>query len=221
MGSSRNLSDLRFARARLYVPEGSDPVTSQGDRDALRDAMARAGAIEDQWDWDAMGEDYKNSYRIQSSVQLDALLALPDVLLRVLLDTQKPCETCEGRGNVPDMEPGSSRPCTVCNRSGSVPLVDLEQILAALGMGGVVQENDDLHADLVKCLEVRGLALEEAATFVQPGPDGQDYIDRARLIAQWITTAYERHAEGEVSGHKAWVETELARLAARVSEEES
>lgn len=78
------------------------------------------------------------------------------------------------------------------------------------------RENDDLHDDLVKCLEVRGLALEEAATLVQPGPDGQDYIDRARLIAQWITTAYERHAEGERSGHKAWVETEMARLASRV-----
>lgn len=232
----------------------SDPVTSQGDRDALIEYAARKL-------WGG-GEPTLHDLKLVGQI-LDALLALPDVLLRVLLDAQKPCETCggdgidhsetavarfarttgtlsacpscHGSGSVPlvdalaiikrladatkpcercdgrgwrlvEVDQGMgwetvSDPCLLCHGSGVVPLLDREQVLAALGMGGVVQENDDLHADLVKCLEVRGLALEEAATFVQPGPDGQDYIDRGRMIRRWLEVAYENYDAGETTTH--------------------
>jgi len=56
---------------------------------------------------------------------------------------------------------------------------------------------DELEDDLLLCMEVRALALEEAALEFQVGPDGQDYLDRSRMIRRWVEAAYERHGDGE------------------------
>lgn len=58
-------------------------------------------------------------------------------------------------------------------------------------------EVETLESDVLRLMEIRALALYHAATYCQPGPDGQDYIDRARLIHQWVEEAYESHAAGE------------------------
>lgn len=95
-------------------------MTSQGDRDALIDAMA--------------GYELDEGYSLsdaQAADLLDALLALPDTLLRVLLEARKPCDTCWGRVN--DVTPGARCKNPACV-AGEVPLVDREQVLAALGM---------------------------------------------------------------------------------------
>ena len=54
-----------------------------------------------------------------------------------------------------------------------------------------------LEDDLLRFMEHRALALEEAALEIQPGPDGQDYLDRSRMIRRWVDAAWERHGEGE------------------------
>lgn len=58
-----------------------------------------------------------------------------------------------------------------------------------------------LEDDLLRCLEVRNLALEEAALSIQTGGDGQDFLDRSRMIRGWLHDAYDRHAEGERAHH--------------------
>lgn len=69
-------------------------------------------------------------------------------------------------------------------------------------------ENDELWADLIIMLKVRGLALEAAATTVQPGPDGQDYIDRGRMIEGWLDEAYESFDGGGEPHRKYRAEAE-------------
>ncbi len=61
---------------------------------------------------------------------------------------------------------------------------------------------DELEDDLLLCMEVRALALEEAALEFQAGPDGQDYLDRSRMIRRWVEAAYERHGDGERAAHE-------------------
>lgn len=51
--------------------------------------------------------------------------------------------------------------------------------------------DDELHADIVTVLNVRNKALEIAAEVVQPGPDGQDYLDRARMVEAWVAEAHD------------------------------
>lgn len=53
------------------------------------------------------------------------------------------------------------------------------------------EERGELWDDLTKALQVRNVVLRIAAEHVNPGPDGQDYIDRRELIEAWLTEAYE------------------------------
>jgi hypothetical protein len=59
----------------------------------------------------------------------------------------------------------------------------------------LTKERDDLLA----MLKVRNEALNIAAEYAHPGPDGQDYLDRSRLVARWLKDAYEELgiAQGE------------------------
>ncbi len=52
-------------------------------------------------------------------------------------------------------------------------------------------ENGELWDDLTLALKVRNEALRQAALDCHPGPDGQDYLDRDRLVLKWIHAAYE------------------------------
>ena len=87
----------------------------------------------------------------------------------------------------------------VAEFSDDGPVFDVGDLLPASapqGEGEPTQE-ELLMDDLLRCMEVRNLALEEAALYVQPGPDGQDYLDRRQLIHMWVAAAHERHDDGE------------------------
>jgi hypothetical protein len=56
------------------------------------------------------------------------------------------------------------------------------------------EENEALHDDLARTLELRNLALRIAAAEVLPGPDGQDDLDRERLIQRWLDDAHDEVA---------------------------
>jgi hypothetical protein len=66
-------------------------------------------------------------------------------------------------------------------------------------------ENDELQDDLLTMLKVRNEALRQAACEVIVGPDGQDDLDRARLISKWVREGYEELGISEPDW--AWVPT--------------
>lgn len=62
---------------------------------------------------------------------------------------------------------------------------------AAAELSRLRQEVETLEDDLLRAVQVRGHALRIAAAELLPGPDGQDYIDREKLIATWVDDAHE------------------------------
>ena len=53
---------------------------------------------------------------------------------------------------------------------------------------------DELENDVLTAWRVRNAALKVAASFVLPGPDGQDYIDRDRLVREWVEQGHDEVA---------------------------
>lgn len=51
-------------------------------------------------------------------------------------------------------------------------------------------ERDEALDDLLYALQVRARALAIAAETIQPGPDGQDCLDRERMITAWVDEAH-------------------------------
>ena len=106
-----------------------------------------------------------------------------------------PCGTCPAcRKSAPQEE--ATPPEPECDHEMCLIGKCLVAAAAPQGEGEPTQE-ELLMDDLLRCMEVRNLALEEAALYVQPGPDGQDYLDRRQLIHMWVAAAHERHDDGE------------------------
>ena len=78
----------------------------------------------------------------------------------------------------------------------------------------LLERIDELEDDLVRMLHVRAAALEIAAAVIQPGPDGQDYLDRSRMIVQWVEQAHEQ--VGEDGPHTQRISALMERAAAPV-----
>jgi chromosome segregation ATPase len=79
-------------------------------------------------------------------------------------------------------------------------LADKQHLQAAVArLDEALLERDDARAevetledDLLRVLRVRNEALLAAAAELHPGPDGQDYLDRERLIREWVDEGHER-----------------------------
>jgi hypothetical protein len=125
----------------------------------------------------------------------------------------KPCETCHGKmfvkrkgwycgcgAGIKHMRdcgrPAPHDKCPDCI-SGRVE-GDRRVILTRQGELDYLREQVDLlQDDLIRFMEQRALALEEAALEIQTGPDGQDYLDRSQMIVRWVEAAWERYDGGE------------------------
>lgn len=67
----------------------------------------------------------------------------------------------------------------------------------------VRRENDDLHDDLTTALRVRNAALHQAAAHILPGPDGQDDLDRQKLVEEWVDEGHDVVKEQDRQRHEA------------------
>lgn len=76
-------------------------------------------------------------------------------------------------------------------------VAELREVLAAHPRPA---PNDDVEDDLLGALRLRNAALKEAALDIQPGPDGQDYIDRERMVCEWIERGRETLADDPTAG---------------------
>jgi hypothetical protein len=79
------------------------------------------------------------------------------------------------------------------------------RILAEAEVERLKAENDELQDDLLMMLKVRNEALRQAACEVIVGPDGQDDLDRSRLISKWVREGYEELGISEPDW--AWIPT--------------